>query len=165
MIINNLIFPLIIIIVIFYGYYKKVNIYESFLEGIKEGFLTIIDIAPTIISMVFAINIFLDSKIINYLIGFNSYINSDILSMIVLRPVSGNATLSILNSIYIKYGVDSSIGFIASLIQGSTETTVYVIALYYSYINVKKIKNTLKIGLIVDLFGIILALFIAAIIL
>lgn len=165
MIINNLIFPLIIIIVIFYGYYKKVNIYESFLEGIKEGFLTIIDIAPTIISMVFAINIFLDSKIINYLIGFNSYINSDILSMIVLRPVSGNATLSILNSIYIKYGVDSNIGFIASLIQGSTETTVYVIALYYSYINVKKIKNTLKIGLIVDLFGIILALFIAAIIL
>ena len=78
--------------------------------------------------------------------------------MMFLRPVSGNATLGILSEIFNKYGPDSFNGLLGSLIQGSTETTIYVIALYYGSIGIKKIKGTLKIGLIVDLIGVLLGL-------
>lgn len=155
--ISDYILPLIALFIIVYGYFHKVNVYESFLKGCIEGFNVIIDIAPTIISMVFVIEIFLKSNFIHYVIGNFSKFSPEVLSMMLLRPVSGSATLSIMQNIFIKYGADSFNGLLASLIQGSTETTVYVIALYYGSVGVNKIRNTLKIGLLVDLIGIILA--------
>ena len=129
LLINNLIIPTIIMFIMLYGYIKKINVYDAFLNGCIDEIL---------------------------FSGFNSF-SPHLLSMALLRPISGNATLGVMQDIFKLYGPDSFNGFIASLLQGSTETTVYVIALYYGSIGVKKIRNTLKIGLIVDLFGILLA--------
>ena len=156
--INNFILPLIILVITFYGFIKKVNVYETFLEGCKDGFKIVIDIAPTIITMIFVITIFIKSNFIHYISKDIRIISPEIISMSLLRPISGSATLGLMEEIFLVYGPDSFNGFLASLLQGSTETTVYVVALYYGSIGIKNIKNTLKIGLIVDLFGILFAI-------
>ena len=99
------------------------------------------------------------SAIISLLCAFtfyNRYYN-DVLSLAFLRPVSGNASLAMLNNIYTKYGVDSFSGILASLIQGANDTTIYILALYFSSIKIKKIRYALFVGLIADLCGVIAA--------
>lgn len=155
--INNLIVPIIILFIIFYGYIHKINVYDSFLKGLTDGFKLIIDISPTIIAMIFVVNIFTKSNFVNLLFSSVKGISPNLFSMALLRPISGNASLGVMQDIFEIYGPDSLNGFIASLLQGSTETTIYVVALYFGSIGVKKVKNTIKIGLIVDLIGIILA--------
>ena len=159
--INNYILPVIALFIILYGFLKKNDVYSSFIDGAKEGFNVIIDIAPTVITMIFVIEIFLRSNFINIILGSLFHIKPEIISMIFLRPVSGNATLGILQNVFEKYGPDSYNGLLASLIQGSTETTIYVIALYFGSIGIKNVKSTLKIGLIVDFIGIIFGLLFA----
>lgn len=155
--ISNLIIPIIILFIIFYGYIKKQNVYEQFLEGCIEGFRLIIQISPTIISMIFVIEVFIRSNFINIVFkGFHLF-SPHLFSMALMRPISGNASLGIMQDIFKSVGPDSFTGFIASLLQGSTETTIYVVALYYGSVGIKKVKNTIKIGLIVDLLGILLA--------
>lgn len=157
--VSDYILPLISLFIIFYGFFHKVNVYDSFIKGVIEGFKVIIDIAPTVITMIFVIDLFLKSNITYYLFNKISFFKHEIISMMFLRPISGTATLGIMQQIFDKYGPDSSAGYLASLLQGSTETTVYVIALYFGSVNIKKIGNTLKIGLIVDLIGILFAIF------
>lgn len=155
---NEYILPIITIFIICYGYIKKVNVYESFIKGTIDGFKVVIEITPTIITIMFAVTIFVKSNIFHKLFTNINIIKPEVLAMMFLRPISGNASLAMLKEIYTIYGVDSFSSFLASLIQGSTETTIYVVSLYFSYVKVTKIRNTLKIGLLVDLFGIILAL-------
>lgn len=153
---SKLIIPIFILVIIFYGSIKKVNIYESFLIGVKDGLITVFNIFPSVLAMVFAINIFLKSNFLTVVFSFfnNSKIPVDIIPMALLRPISGTASLSIMNDIFKIYGPDSFAGLLASTIQGSTDTTVYVIALYYSSIKITKIKHTLINGLFADLVGI-----------
>ncbi|MBE6161135.1 MAG: spore maturation protein [Firmicutes bacterium] len=157
----KLIIPIFILIIIFYGLIKKIDIYESFLTGVKEGLVTVYNICPSIIAMVFAVNIFLNS---NFLENIFSFLNPlllklnipiDIIPMALLRPISGTASLSIMNDIFSKYGPDSFAGLLSSTIQGSTDTTIYVLALYYGSVRISKIKHTLINGLFADLVGII----------
>lgn len=161
--ISRVIIPVFVIFVIFYGFIKKVNIYDAFLDGAKEGLQISFNIFPSILAMVFAINIFLDSNFVYEVMGFLSpilkYVNIpiDIMPMAVLRPISGTATLAIMNDIFIKYGPDSYIGRLASVLQGCTDTTIYVLALYFSSVGVKKIRYSLKVGLLADLIGISVA--------
>lgn len=150
---NNYIIPVIVIVILFYGYIKKKDIYEDFIEGSLEGLKILIDIIPAILAMIFAINIFVESGIMN-LIGGRL---KDIIPMIVLRPISGNATLAVLTNIYKIYGVDSYYGFLASVIQGATDTTIYVLALYFGSIKIKKTRYALWVGLFADFFGIMAA--------
>lgn len=160
---SSIIIPLFVLFVIFYGAKKKVNVYESFLEGAKEGLIITFKIFPAIMAMVFAINIFLDSNFIylflNIFKGLLNIINIpiDIVPMALLRPISGTATLAIMNDIFIKYGPDSFLGRLASILQGCTDTTVYVIALYFSSVGIKKIRYALKVGLFADFVGILMA--------
>lgn len=157
--ISKIILPIIITFIIFYGVKKKINVYDTFLEGAKEGLVTVFNIFPAILAMIFAINIFLDSGIITYLINLLN-INSniiDIIPMALLRPISGTASLAIMNNIFSVYGPDSFLGRLASILQGCTDTTVYVIALYFGSVKIKKIGNSLLIGLFADLIGITVA--------
>ena len=160
---SKIVIPIFIVFVIFYGFKKKVNIYDAFLEGAKEGLMISFNIFPSIIAIVFAINIFLDSNFVNAVLGvFNpilSLINIplEIMPMALLRPISGTATLAIMNDIFIKYGPDSYVGRLASVLQGCTDTTIYVLALYFSSIGVKKIRYSLGVGLFADLVGITVA--------
>lgn len=166
---SKIIIPLFVMVVIFNGFIKRVSIYDSFLEGAKEGLIISFNIFPNVIAMVFAINIFLDSNFVyevlsvfeNFLLKFN--IPLDILPMAILRPISGTATLAIMNDIFASFGPDSYAGRLASILQGCTDTTIYVLALYFGSIGVKKIRYSLVVGLIADLIGIVVAFILTSI--
>jgi len=162
-IISKIILPLFVIIIIFYGVKKKVNVYEVFLEGAKEGLVTTFNIFPAVIAMIFAINIFLDSNVLTFILKLlnpilgNVSLPIEIIPMALLRPISGTASLAIMNDIFKGFGPDSFVGRLASILQGCTDTTVYVIALYFSTVKITKIKHSLWVGLFADLTGIIMA--------
>ena len=156
---SSYIIPIIILIIISYGIYKKEDIYEDFLDGAKEGLKIIYSIIPAIVAMTFAINVFLKSNVINILFSILNpllkNISLEIISMAILRPFSGTATFAILSNIYTLYGPDSFIGRLASTMQGCTDTTIYVLALYFSSIKISKTRYALYVGLFADLMGII----------
>ena len=157
---NKYIIPLIILLIITYGIIKKNNIYEDFLSGTKDGLKMILEITPTIVAMIFAVNIFLKSGILNSLVHlilniFHINFPFELVAFAFLRPISGSATLAILNNILITYKPDSFIGILASTMQGCTDTTIYVLALYFSSIKVTKSRYALYVGLFADLIGII----------
>lgn len=164
LIIANLLIPLITIIVIIYGIYKKVDIYESFIKGINEGLKMSLTIFPTIMAMVIAINLLISSNIIidltKYLDNFFSLLKfpSEILPIALLRPVSSSASLVIMNDILSIYGPDSYLGYIASIIQGSTDTTIYILGMYFSSVGIKKIRYSLIVGLLADLVCVVVAI-------
>lgn len=160
---SQLIIPLFVFFIIFYGAKKKINVYDAFLLGAKEGLVMTLEITPTILAMVFAVNIFLDSGFLKGILNFLTPILKlqnipvDIIPMAILRPISGSASLAIMNDIFAKFGPDSFIGRLASTLQGCTDTTIYVLALYFGSIKVTKIRYSLKVGLFADLMGIIAA--------
>lgn len=161
--ISIFIIPFLVLTIILYGYKKKINIYDSFITGAKEGLVSTINIFPTLIAMVFAINIFLKSNFIEFALGFlkpvlNIFnIPLDILPMALLRPISGSSTLVIMNNLFALHGPDSLIGRLASVIQGCTDTTFYVMTLYFGSVKILKTRHALKVGLFADLCGIIAA--------
>ncbi len=163
-IMSKIILPLFVLIIIFYGVKKKVNVYDTFLEGAKEGLITTFNIFPAVIAMIFAINIFLDSNVLVFIINLlkpligNISLPMEIIPMAILRPISGTASLAIMNDIFMNFGPDSFVGRFASILQGCTDTTIYVIALYFGSIKITKIKHALWGGLFADLFGIISAI-------
>ncbi len=163
-ILSNAIIPFIVLIIVIYGVRKKVNVYDTFIEGSKESFDMILKIFPSLLAMVFGVNIFLKSGILdfifNYLKPIFSCINVqvEVLPMAIMRPISGSASLALLNDIFLNYGPDSLIGKISSMIQGSTDTTFYVLTLYFGSVGIKKIKYSLWAGLFCDLVGIVCAI-------
>lgn len=162
--IANLLIPLVTIIVIIYGLYKKIDIYDSFINGIGEGLKMSISLFPTIMAMVVAINLLISSNIImdltEYLKDFFLTLKfpTEILPLAVLRPISSSASLVIMNDILKVYGPDSYLGYIASIIQGSTDTTIYILGMYFSSVGIKKIKYSLIVGLLADLACVIVAI-------
>ena len=160
----NYIIPIIVLIVIIYGYYKKINIYDSFIEGVKEGLKICLNIFPTIFALIISINVLLKSNIINDITSllipiFNLLkFPKELFTLSILRPVSGSSSLIVLNEILKQHGPDSLIGRIASVIQGSTDTTIYIISLYFSSVGIKKIKYSLIVGLLADIICIIISI-------
>lgn len=166
-ILSSSIIPLIVFIIILYGVIKKVDVYDAFLEGSKESFPMILSMFPCMLAMIFGINIFLKSEILPFLLGFiKPFLNIinipfEVFTLAILRPISGSSALALLNSIFEKFGVDSFISQMASIIQGSTDTTFYILTLYFGSVGIKKIRYSLTVGLLADLSGIIVAIIIA----
>ncbi len=169
MYIANIILPLIVLLIVVYGIYKKVDVFDVFIDGVKEGLTITLQIFPTILAMIVSINIFLKSNILQditlYLNPIFNFLNfpSEILPLAILRPVSGSSSLIILNNILSTYGVDSYIGRVASVIQGSTDTTIYILGLYFGSVGIKKIRYSLLVGLLSDLSCIIISLIVVSI--
>lgn len=158
--ISLLLLPFLILGIIFYGMYKKIDIYSSFIKGAKEGIGSAVNIFPFLVSMVFAVNLFLHSGILDYIFkGVANFLGPNIpisiFPMALLRPISGSASEVIMTDIFSNFGPDSFVGRLASVMQGSTDTTFYVITLYFGSIGIKKIRYALKAGLFADLVGII----------
>lgn len=160
-VLSNCVIPLMVLFVVGYGIYKKVDIYDVFVDGSKESFGIILSLFPCLLGMILGINIFVQSglltTIIDWMKPFFNFLNlpSEIVPMAILRPISGSSTLALLNNVLMNYGPDSFIGRLASIIQGSTDTTFYIITLYFGSIGIKKIKHALWAGLFADLIGII----------
>lgn len=153
--------PVTILIIIVYGVLEKNKVYDTFLEGAKEGIEVVFNIFPTLIGIFVAIGALRSSGIIDLIIKaiapitniFN--IPNQIMPLALIRPISGSASMAVATDIMTKYGVDSKIGLITSTIMGSTETTLYTIAIYTSCVGVKKIRFVLAAALIADFVGMI----------
>ena len=149
--------PLIIAIIIGYGLLEKNKVYDTFLDGAKEGIETVVKLFPTLLGIFIAIGALRSSGVLDFVINLISpitrllHIPSEIMPLAILRPISGGASTAIGTELMTKYGVDSKIGLIASTIMGSTETTFYIIAIYTSCIGVKKTKFVLICSLIGDI--------------
>ena len=159
--ISLIILPFIVLFIILYGFKKKVNVYDEFLVGAKEGIITTFKIVPNLVAMVFAVNILVKSNFLNDVFDFLTpmlmkfSITSDIIPMCFLRSISGNSTLVLMVNILKNYGADSIMGLLASTIQGSSDTTFYVLALYFGSVGITKSRYALPAGLFADFFGII----------
>lgn len=160
--ISQYIIPSITLFVIIYALIKKVDIYNEFLEGVKEGLDLSLSIFPSMFAMIISITVFTKSNLLNDLITHITIpiIPKEILPLALLRPVSSSSSLMLLNNILSTAGPDSLVGKIASIITGSTDTTIYIIGLYYSSIKIKHIRHSLIVGLLADLSCIIISIFI-----
>ncbi|HEY0827377.1 MAG TPA: spore maturation protein [Bacilli bacterium] len=156
--------PLIIVFIPLYAAYRRVPVYETFVEGAKEGFDTAIKIIPHLVGMMVAISIFRASGAMDYFIGFVrpffDYIGipSEVLPLAILRPITGAGSLAFTADLIKEFGPDSMIGRMASTIQGSTDTTLYVLTVYFGSVGIRKVGYALKVGLISDIAGFIAAI-------
>lgn len=160
--ISKIIIPLITIIVIIHGLINHVDIYNEFLIGVKEGLHLSLEIFPSMFAMIIAVTVLVKSNIIYDLTSLISIrlFPKEILPIAILRPISSSSSLMILNSILSRYGPDSMVGKIASIITGSTDTTIYIIGMYYASVKIKKIKHSLVVGLLADLTCVIISIII-----
>lgn len=160
----NYIVPMLVVIIIVYGIYKKVDIFDTFLIGVKEGIKVSINLFPTIFAMIIAISVLTNSNVISDLCSFLSFFfdkfgfPSEVFPLAVLRPISGSSSLVVLSDILSRYGPDSFIGRVASVMQGSTDTTIYIVGLYFASAGIKKIKYSLVVGLLADFISVILSI-------
>lgn len=162
---SSIILPLITLIVIIYAIYHKVNIYDEFINGVKEGLKISLDIFPSIFALIISVTVLVKSNLLNDLISLIN-INlfpKEILPIAILRPISSSSSMILLNDILITHGPDSLIGKISSIIAGSTDATIYIIGMYYSSIKIKKIRQSLLIGLLADLSCVIISIIIVKI--
>ncbi len=161
--------PLILFLFLGYGLIKKVKVYEVFVEGAKDGFNVAIRIIPYLVAMLVAIGIFRASGAMEVLTGMLAPVTNLIgmpaesLPMAMMRPLSGSGSLGVMTEIMKVHGPDSFIGVLVSTMYGSTETTFYVLAVYFGSVNVKNTRHALPAGLTADLFGMLGAVFICRI--
>lgn len=158
--------PAIIVFIPLYAFFKKVPVYESFVEGAKDGFQTSINIIPTLVGMMVAISVFRASGAMEWIVSLIQPllnwigIPGEVLPLAFLRPITGAGSLAFTTDLIKTYGPDSMIGRIASTIQGSTDTTLYVLTVYFGAVGIRKGRYALKVGLFSDLVGFIAAVFI-----
>lgn len=166
---SSLIIFSVIVFFILLGWIRKINVYESFIDGAKEGFQISIRIIPFLIAILVAIGVFRASGAMDYLISGISLLVSSLgfnndwveaLPTALMKPLSGSAARGMNLEIMKTFGPDSFVGQLSSVFRGATETTFYVIAVYFGSVSIKKIRYAATAGLIADLAGIIAALFV-----
>lgn len=167
---NVLLFGIITLFIIM-GMRHKVNVYDSFIDGAKEGFQVSITIIPYLVAMLCVIAVFRASGAMDFLmdgirflfveIGVRSVEFVNALPVAFMKPLSGSGARALMIDTWQTYGVDSFAGRLAATFQGSTETTFYVLAVYFGSINVKNTRYAAVGGLIADLFGALAAIFVA----
>lgn len=155
------ILPLIIVLIPLYGLIKKVPVYEVFVEGAKEGFEIGVRIIPFLVAILFAIGMFRASGAMDWMIsGLRPILSlvgfpADLLPMAIFRPLTGSGSVGVLAEMIETFGEDALVVKMAATMFGSTETTFYVIAVYFGAVGIRKVKYAVQTGLIADLAGII----------
>lgn len=153
--------PVLIATVIILGAFKKVPVFDTFLEGAKEGLSTTVRIVPVLVGIMLGIEVMKASGALDMIVGLMKPvagllgIPGELLPMALLRPISGSASLGLLSKQLKEYGPDSLVGRILSVMMGSTETIFYTITIYFGAVGVKKTGYTLHTALISGLAGII----------
>ncbi len=155
-----------ILFILAFAMIRKVKVYETFVEGAKEGFTIAVRIIPYLVAILVAIGIFRASGAMDVLFSALSPVlqffgfPAEALPMALVRPLSGSGALGVLGDILLEHGPDSFVGRLASTMMGSTETTFYVLAVYLGSVGIRKGRHTLAACLIADAAGIISAFFI-----
>jgi spore maturation protein B len=146
-----------------YGLYKRVPVYEAFVEGAKEGFQVAVRIIPYLVAILFAIGMFRASGAMDFLanalqpvlslVGFPA----EVLPMAIIRPLTGSGSAGLVADMIQQYGEDSIFVKMAAVMFGSTETTFYVVAVYFGAVNIKKTRHAVPAGLTADIAAMLIA--------
>jgi spore maturation protein SpmA len=152
------------------GLYKRINVYEAFIDGAKDGFTTTLKIIPYLVAMLVAIAVFRASGAMDYLINGIAWcisavgLNTDFVPALptaLMKPLSGSGARAMMVESMATYGADSFVGRLACIFQGSTDTTFYIIALYFGSVGIKRTRYAIQAGLLTDLVGAIAAILVA----
>ncbi len=166
---GNLILLIVIIAIILGGVYKKVSVFDAFIEGAKEGFNIVLKIIPYLVGMLVAIRVFRDSGALDYIVNGIAYLikaaglNTDFVPSLptaIMKPFSGSGARGMMIDAMKAYGPDSFVGKLACTFQGSADTTFYILALYFGSVGIKKVRYAVWVGILADLIGVIAAIMI-----
>ncbi|MDY3063084.1 MAG: nucleoside recognition domain-containing protein [Bacteroidaceae bacterium] len=165
----NVLLLLIVMLFIISGLRKRINAYDAFVEGAKEGFQTAVRIIPYLVAMLVAIGVFRASGALDWLVeGLRSMFESlgvaaewvGALPTALMKPLSGSGARGMMVDTMTNYGADSFVGRLSCIFQGSTDTTFYILAVYFGAVGVTKTRHAVVCGLLADLVGIVAAIFI-----
>ena len=166
----NILLMTIIMVFILAGVFKKVNVYDAFIEGAKDGFTTAVRIIPYLVAILVGIGVFRASGAMDYLIqGIGNLVNacgidSDFVAALptaMMKPLSGSGARGMMVDAMTTYGADSFVGRLSCIFQGSTDTTFYILAVYFGSVGIRYTRHAVACGLLADLAGIIAAIFIS----
>jgi len=162
--------PLMLLLFLGWGIAKRVKVYEVFVEGAKDGFQVAVKIIPYLVAMLVAIGIFRASGAMDVVVAVLSPVTNligmpaETVPLALLRPLSGSGSLGLMTDLMKVHGADSFIGVLGSTMYGSSETTFYVLAVYFGAVGIKKTRQALAAGIVADIAGMLGALFICRII-
>lgn len=165
--VGNGLLLLIIVSIIIGGAYKKISVFDAFIDGAKNGFDVIVKIIPYLVAMLVAIRVFRDSGAMVYVLNGLTYliqltgVNTEFIGALpvaIMKPLSGSGARGMMLDIFQTQGPDSFVGKLASIFQGSADTTFYIIALYFGSVGIKKIRYALWAGIFADLIGVVIAI-------
>lgn len=155
-IIGSWVLPSLVVLIVLFGLFKKVDVFDSFVEGARDGAKTVYKLMPSMVGLVLAVTMLKQSggmDIIARLLSPVAKLFSmppDVLPMALLSPVSGGGSISLFENVLKSFGPDSFEGRVASVLASSTETTFYAVTVYYSAIGIKNTRHTLYAGLLGD---------------
>jgi len=157
--------PVFLLTIFVMALIHKTNAFDDFVVGAKEGLATTSQLIPNLVGMIVAIKVFLASGIVDTIAEVLApvlnalHIEPPVLPLMILRPLSGSAALGFTSELIHIHGPDSLIGRLASVMQGSSDTTIYIITVYFAAVGLKEMKHALKLGLVTDLMAFMLAIF------
>lgn len=164
--ISTWLIPCFILLVLIVSTWKKVPTYELFVEGGKEGIKIAFSLLPFLLGMIVSISILRSSGALEAFVQLISPflallgIPPEVVPLAFIRPISGTAALGMTTELIATHGPDSFLGRLASTMQGSTDTTLYILTIYFGAVGIKKMRYALKVGLLADLIGILASIFI-----
>ncbi|MDA5106922.1 spore maturation protein [Brevibacillus thermoruber] len=160
--------PVTIAFVLLYGWHRRIPVYETFVDGARGGLTTSIRILPHLIAMMVAVTMFRESGALELLLSVLKpllavlHVPEEIVPLALLRPLTGTGSLAVATDLIAQYGPDSFIGRLAATMQGSTDTTLYVLTVYFGAVGIRHSAYALRVGLWSDLAGVIFSLLIVS---
>ena len=168
--ISDFIIPVTILFIVVFGCLQKVDIYEVFLEGAKEGLQTVIDILPTLIGLVMAVEVVRAGGLLDLMVEWSRpFANvvgfpAELAPLSIVRLVSSSAATGLLTDLFAQYGPDSYLGRVASVMMSCTETVFYTMSLYFLSIGIRKTRWTLPCAILANLVGMIAAVWLVGVV-
>ena len=168
--ISDFLIPVTILFIVVFGCLQKVDIYEVFLEGAKEGLQTVIDILPTLIGLVMAVEVVRAGGLLNLMVEFLRPFSdaigfpAELAPLSIVRLISSSAATGLLTDLFANYGPDSEIGRVASVMMSCTETVFYTMSLYFLSVGIKKTRWTLPCALMANFVGIAAAVWLVGVV-
>ncbi len=158
--------PVLIGIIVLHGYLRKVDIFNCFVEGAAEALTVVVKITPYVVAIYFAVGLFQGTDALAWLLRplkpFLTLVGApaEVLPLLIIRPLSGSAAMSLVMQLMEKYGPDSLIGYTAATIEGSTDTTMYIVSVYFGSVGIKNPRYAILVGLAADFAGFIASIII-----
>lgn len=158
--------PVLFLVIIAYGLFRQVPVFEAFTDGAKEGLKTAVRILPALVGLIASITMFRSSGLLSFLTGCLSPVTeklgipAEILPLALLRPVSGSGSLAIVEDLLSAHGPDSLVGRIASVMMGSTETTFYTLAVYFGSVGIKDTRFAVWAALLADMTAMLVSVWV-----